>query len=163
LADDKAGRLPAASIASTGTASMSTLVFAYGTLKEGFPNFASNQGKRIPGAFLTVQRFPLYLVGPRRVPWLVHSAGQGERVAGQVFEVNDAALDVMDILEGVHASDGYRRVSIEVVDRDKEGAVAFPVLVYLKQPEQFASETISVGPLAEYTLDHAALYIRRNL
>ncbi|HUL66673.1 MAG TPA: hypothetical protein VLW55_18895 [Burkholderiaceae bacterium] len=74
-----------------------------------------------------------------------------------------AALDLMDILEGVGASDGYRRTSIEVVERDKEGAVAPPALVYVKQPDQFALETICVGPLAEYTLDRAALYIRRNL
>lgn len=142
---------------------MSMLVFAYGTLKEGFPNFTSNGGARIPGAFLTVQRFPFYLVGPRCVPWLVNSPGQGERVAGQVFQVDDATLDLMDILEGVHASDGYRRVTIEVVHRDKEGANAFPVLVYVKQPDQLALETICAGPLAEYTLDLAALYIRKNL
>jgi gamma-glutamylaminecyclotransferase len=142
---------------------MTTLVFAYGTLKEGFPNFASNKGARIPGAFLTVQRFPFYLVGTRRVPWLVNAPGQGERIAGQVFQVNDAALDEMDILEGVHVSNGYRRMTFEVVDRDKTEALAFPALVYVKQPDQFALETICVGPLAEYTLDHAALYSRKKL
>ena|SRR5262252_1728934 len=142
---------------------MTTLVFAYGTLKEGFPNFPSNRGARVPGAFLTVERFPFYLVGTRRVPWLVNAPGQGERIAGQVFQVNDAALDEMDLLEGVHASNGYRRMTIEVVERDKTGAVAFPALVYIKQPDQFARETICVGPLAEYTLGHAALYIRMNL
>ena len=138
---------------------MHALLFAYGTLKEGFPNFRINNGNRVPGEFMTVQRFPLYLVGARRTPWLVNSPGEGEQVLGQVFEVDDAALLQMDRLERVHAPDGYRRLTIEVGSRGKPGMVPFAVFAYFKQPEQLAQETIHSGPLAEYTLDHAILYI----
>jgi gamma-glutamylaminecyclotransferase len=137
---------------------MHTVVFAYGTLKEGFPNFKLNRGVRVPGEFQTVHRFPLYLVGARRVPWLVNSPEQGERVAGQVFRVDAAALRQMDLLERVDAPDGYRRLKIEVVERNPRGAPPFAALVYVKQPEQFAAETIRFGPLVEYTPDHAVLY-----
>ena len=40
-------------------------LFVYGSLKEGFPNFHVNQGRRVPGEFRTVRPHPLYLVGGR--------------------------------------------------------------------------------------------------
>jgi gamma-glutamylaminecyclotransferase len=138
---------------------MGALVFAYGTLKDGFPNFRINNGNRVPGEFMTVQRFPLYLVGARRTPWLVNSPGEGEQVLGQVFEVDDAALLQMDRLERVHAPDGYQRLSIEVGGRGKPGVVPFAVFAYVKEPEQLAEEKVWSGPLAEYTLEHATLYM----
>ncbi|WP_285414832.1 hypothetical protein [Variovorax sp. efr-133-TYG-130] len=35
---------------------MTDLVFVFGTLKEGFPNFTTNRGKRVAGEFVTVER-----------------------------------------------------------------------------------------------------------
>ena len=141
---------------------MPALIFVYGTLKEDFPNFHINRGSRVPGEFVTVRRFPLYLVGVRRVPCVLNSPGEGERVIGQVFEVDAAALQQMDMLEGVHESDGYSRLSIDVVDRDKSSAAAFAAFAYVKRPEQLAAETNRVGPLAEYTVEHASWYVRRE-
>ncbi len=46
-------------------------VFVYGTLKEGFPNFEINRGVRLPGTFIMAERYPLYLVGERCVPWMI--------------------------------------------------------------------------------------------
>jgi gamma-glutamylaminecyclotransferase len=141
---------------------MRTPVFTYGTLKEGFPNFGFNGGIRVGGEFVTMHRFPLYLVGPRRVPWLVNLPGQGERVVGQLFEIDDAGLLQMDALERVDASDGYRRLAIEVVERNRPGATPVVALAYVKLPEQLAEQTIRVGPLFEYTLEHASLYTPRD-
>ena len=62
-------------------------VFVYGTLKEGFPNFGTNTGTRIPGLFVTKERYPLYLVGQRHSPWMINTPGKGTQVIGQVFEV----------------------------------------------------------------------------
>ena len=58
-------------------------VFVYGTLKQGFRNFHVNRGTRLPGAFVTVEAFPLYVIGPFALPWLVHEPGRGERIKGQ--------------------------------------------------------------------------------
>ena len=137
-------------------------VFTYGTLKEGFPNFRFNGGVRVAGEFVTTHRFPLYLVGQRRVPWLVNAPGQGERVVGQLFELDDAGLLQIDGLERVDADDGYRRLAIEVVERGRPSAIPVVALAYVKLPEQLAEETIRVGPLFEYTREHAALYTRRE-
>ena len=54
---------------------MPTLVFVFGTLKQGFPNAATNRGARWPGNFRTEAAFPLYLVGERHVPWLLNAPG----------------------------------------------------------------------------------------
>jgi gamma-glutamylaminecyclotransferase len=137
------------------------LVFVYGTLKEGYPNFATNAGVRVEGAFRTVEALPLYLVGERRVPWLVQQPGVGFRVAGQMFEVDAATLAAMDRLEGTHESDGYRRVRIDVEVSDHGDAPLMSVYAYLKSPSQLADGIERIGPLEEYTLAHAALYRRR--
>ena len=96
---------------------MLTRIFVFGTLKEGFPNFATNRGRRVEGEFQTCQRLPLYLVGERFSPWLIDQPGEGFQVAGQVFEVDAATLALMDQLERTHEPDGYVRQTINVQDR----------------------------------------------
>jgi gamma-glutamylaminecyclotransferase len=142
---------------------MSHLVFVFGTLKEGFPNFRRNRGVRVPGEFVTEQRLPLYLVGERHSPWLINSPGQGHQIAGQVFRVDHAALEQMDTLERINEPDGYRRLSISVVAQGASSGVSSLVFAYLKHPEQLSLSDVRLGPLAEYTLEHAALYRSRGL
>ena len=137
---------------------MPELVFVYGTLKEGFPNFHVNKGARIPGVFATIERFPLYLVGERSVPWMIDEPGQGERIAGELFEVDAAGLARMDALEGTAEPDGYRRRRIAVAPVAGEGAAAIDAWAYLKETRQLAGATPRAGPLAAYTPGHAAAY-----
>jgi gamma-glutamylaminecyclotransferase len=138
---------------------MAHRVFVFGTLKEGFPNFAVNKGVRLPGSFRTLDRFPLYLVGERHVPWMLDLRGEGERVVGEVYEVDDAALAAMDRLERVGELDGYRRAVIRV-----EGDVApIEVFAYLKFAPHLVRSEARLGPIEEYTLDHARLYRSRSM
>ena len=141
---------------------MKHLVFVFGTLKEGFPNFATNKGRRLPGVFVTEDCYPLYLVGERHSPWLVDRPGEGERVAGQVFEVDETALAAMDALERIHEPDGYRRVRIPVVPDPGDGCASIDVFVYMKQARHFVQTEARVGPLREYMPEHAALYRPRQ-
>ncbi|MDH4260278.1 MAG: gamma-glutamylcyclotransferase [Gammaproteobacteria bacterium] len=142
---------------------MHTRVFVYGTLKEGFPNFGTNTGTRIPGAFVTTDRYPLYLVGERHSPWMVNTFGEGEPVVGQVFEVKPEVLGRMDILQRVSAPDGYERIQITVRSQTIEPEDELLVHAYLKHPRNLAGAEILAGPLPEYTLEHAALYRKRAL
>lgn len=137
-------------------------VFVFGTLKEGFPNFHAHQGTRVPGTFITRERFPLYLMGERHSPWLIHSPGEGHRIQGHVFEVDTLALAAMDKLERTTERDGYRRVVLDVESTDSGNLSILNAHVYVKQPAHLDSSEIRLGPLAEYTHEHAALYRPRS-
>jgi len=141
---------------------MAHRVFVFGTLKEGFPNFSTNRGTRVAGDFMTVERYPLYCVGERHSPWLVDAAGEGERVVGQVFEVDDGTLAAMDRLERTTEPDGYRRAMLEVEALDDGPGARCRVHAYIKPREQFALADARLGPLREYTREHAALYRSRE-
>ena len=142
---------------------MHTRIFVYGTLKEGFPNFDTNAGIRIPGDFFTKNRYPLYLVGERHSPWMVNTPGEGERVIGQVFEVKPEVLERIDILQRVSALDGYERIEIAVISQSAEGEVELLVHAYLKHPRNLAGADIMAGPFSEYTREHVAFYRKRAL
>ena len=139
---------------------MSTLVFVFGTLKQGFPNAATNRGERLAGEFETLQAYPLHLVGERHSPWLVDAPGEGVPVRGQLFRVDDAVLAEMDTLERISQPDGYRRAALAV--RDIISGTILEVQAYLKPHAQWQPGLSRCGPLAEYTLQHAALYRKRE-
>lgn len=138
------------------------LLFLFGTLKQGFPNAASNRGRRVGGVFRTLDRLPLLLVGERHVPWLVDSPGLGERVAGELYEVDAAALAAMDALERVGEPDGYQRKAVRVQADTPGDATVVLAQVYLKRADQVIEPDVQLGPLAEYTLEHARQYRHRN-
>jgi gamma-glutamylaminecyclotransferase len=133
-------------------------VFVYGTLKQGHRNAHVNAGVRVPGEFVTVERFPLYVIGPNQLPWLVASAGQGEHVVGQLYEVDDAALARMDALERITEPDWYARAEIAVRQRDDAQSPALRAWVYFGSASRLKTDVVHLGPLAEYTSAHAARY-----
>ena len=135
-------------------------VFVFGTLKSDFPNAEFNHGSRVAGQFVTRDRYPLYLVGERYSPWLVHAPGKGFQVRGQVYMVDDAGLEQMDRLERVQAADGYDRVRLAVIAETTN--TEKQVFVYIKSVQQLEAARVRLGPFAEYELSHAALYQRRS-
>ena len=131
-------------------------VFVYGTLKEGFPNFHVNRGARLPGSFVTMQRYPLHVLGAAGLPWLMQQPGQGHAVTGQVYEVDDAGLAAMDVLEQIDEPGWYERRRITV--QPQQGGAAIEVFVYFGNAERAAAEPVHFGPLADYTAEHARTY-----
>jgi gamma-glutamylaminecyclotransferase len=137
---------------------MPHLLFVFGTLKEGHPNFHINKGRRIPGDFVTAQAHPLFIVGPRLLPWLLERPGQGLPVIGQLFEADDAALALMDELERIDDPLWYQRRLIDVRPVDLPAAPPRRVWVYFGSEAGFAGQPVHAGPIAEYTLALAARY-----
>ena len=131
-------------------------LFVYGSLKEGFPNFHVNRGRRLPGEFRTLQPYPLYLVAGR-LPCLLPARGEGLQVQGQLFEVTADALALMDALERVGQPGGYRRELIDVQSMDAAAAAGEPIAAYayLQSAAMLEAAGPHVGPLALYTLEHA--------
>jgi gamma-glutamylaminecyclotransferase len=138
---------------------MRELLFVYGTLKEGFFNHHINRGERLPGEFVTRQRFPLYLIGPRYLPWLVNAPGEGEHVVGQLYRVDQAMLQVMDELERVGHAGWYERVTITVRSLDDDEPCPLDCHVYLGSQSRADADGVRLGPLPEYTLAHADLFL----
>ena len=118
-------------------------LFVYGSLKQGFPNFPVNQGRRVAGEFKTLLRHPFFLIRGQ-LPCLLPADGSGFQVLGQLFDVTASDLAAMDRLERVGEPGGYRRVEIDVL---AAAGLAGPAL--LAQPGQH------IGPIEVYTLSHA--------
>ena len=134
---------------------MNERLFVFGTLKQGFCNFHVNAGRRVGDVFVTRERHPLYVIGPRHLPWLLERPGEGHAVRGQLFEVDPPALAAMDALERIHDPRWYQRRRIEVVEPASGGAPAGPIeaWVYFGSALGFEGQTVHAGPLAEYTLE----------
>ena len=132
------------------------LIFVYGTLQQGHRNAHVNQGRTLPGRYRTVQRWPLYVIGPGFFPWLSHTAGEGEHVVGELVEVDDAALARMDALEQLEQPDWYRRAPIDVVP--ERGGEVVQAEAYFGAPQRLTMERVHVGPLVAYTLEVAARF-----
>jgi gamma-glutamylaminecyclotransferase len=139
---------------------MPVLAFVYGTLKEGFPNFRLNFGRRVGGTFRTRLPFPLYVVklpNEERAPWLVNAPGQGYKVFGQVFEIEPNNIAALDTFEGVDRPDGYVRVEIELEAMGDPHTLA-RAFVYMKKEHELARCLSKEGPFEEYTQALAAGY-----
>lgn len=131
------------------------LLFVYGSLKEGFPNFRHNAGRRVAGTFVTVQPHP-FMLADGQLPCLLPSPGEGLPVRGQLFEVDDAALARMDLLERVGDPGGYTRRPIRVVRDDAAGG-ELTAFAYMQDPAVLQQRPgPHLGPIAEYTMEHAA-------
>lgn len=112
---------------------MDAFVFVYGTLKKNFPNHERFLGRaRWIGDYRTVIPFPLVLNGERCSPCLIDRPGAGQRVRGEVYQVNTATLAALDRLERTAANDGYHRRLIEVVSQDRKIQTRLTVYAYFK-------------------------------
>lgn len=133
-------------------------VFVYGTLKEGFANYGINGGRRVPGQFRTAVRYPLFILGRKHLPWLVDQPGHGEHVLGQLFQVDDSALQKMDVLEQVDEEGWYSRKQIQVQATDDATMDLVTAFVYFGASDRVANEHIHAGPLAEFTIEQNHAY-----
>lgn len=137
------------------------LVFVYGTLKKGFPNHDRYMPRaRLVGTFRTQERYRLILNGDRLSPCMMAGAGNGRRVIGELYEVDQAGLTRMDRLERIDLPDGYRRHRIRVDRVDGPPSESCDVFVYLKAPEGVDDPRSEA--LETYTLEEARLYKTRT-
>jgi 5-formyltetrahydrofolate cyclo-ligase len=109
------------------------LVFAFGTLKRGFP---LHEKGLADAAFLgvarTAERYPMLIAGPWFAPVMLDRPGAGERVRGELYEVDDAALARLDAMESVGQPDNFRvPIAVEWTER---GEIC-EAHAYVKSPE----------------------------
>ena len=131
-------------------------LFVFGTLKQGFCNHPVNRGRRLGAQWVTVQPYPLYIIGAGCMPWLLDRSGQGLPVIGQLFELDDQLLAELDCFEQVDEPLWYQRRRIRVrphsADRAAGGDADAEAWVYFGGEAGFAGAVLHAGPMAEYTL-----------
>lgn len=130
------------------------LLFVYGSLKEGFPNFHVNKGRRVAGTYRTARACALYVISGQ-LPCLMPAVPGGHQVLGQLFEVNAEELAAMDALERVGEPGGYARSRIMLERVDMETTQDLQAFVYTQEALQLQRPGPHLGPLAEYTQEHA--------
>ena len=128
--------------------------FVYGSLKQGFPNFPVNQGRRVAGEFKTLLRHPFFLIRGQ-LPCLLPADSSGFQVLGQLFDVSGDDLAAMDALERVGETGGYRRVAIDVLAAADPAGPALRAQAYLQDPALLAQPGQHIGLIEVYPLSHA--------
>uniref|UniRef100_A0A087YPT4 Gamma-glutamylaminecyclotransferase n=1 Tax=Poecilia formosa TaxID=48698 RepID=A0A087YPT4_POEFO len=92
-------------------------VFVYGSLKRGQPNHPymtdSNNGKaEFLGTAVTVQKYPLVIATNYNMPFLLNLPGQGNRVQGEIYQVDGKMLEFLDSFENIPTM--YQRTAVEL-------------------------------------------------
>jgi len=99
-------------------------LFVYGTLKRGLSNHHYLAGARYLGEATTFEAYPL--VAPKIwYPYLIDAPGEGERVKGELYEIDLPTLKRIDRLEEYPRY--YTRRPIQVVDQEgrRHEAIAY--------------------------------------
>lgn len=98
------------------------LVFSYGTLKRGFPNYRLIKEAKASymGEAITNQKYPLLQAGRWNAPFLIDRKDYpgSHRIKGELFEVDENGMNVLDEFEGV-GSGYYKREKIKVSYKTK--------------------------------------------
>ena len=140
---------------------MTRLVFVYGTLKRGFPNYpAYMHAAQFVGICRTAEKYPLVLNGDRHVPCMLDTPGKGSAVSGELYRVDGAGLQRLDDLEAVGRPGGYERRIIEVLMDGGTEPRRRRALAYLMKPENVFD--VRSAWLSEYTLEDALKYRRKG-
>jgi gamma-glutamylaminecyclotransferase len=120
-------------------------IFAFGTLKRGFPLHREGLARaNYLGDGRTVERFPMLIAGPWFAPMMLNRPGSGFRVHGELYEIEDAQLAIIDALESI-GQPGNERIVVEVELSEGGRSAAF---AYVKSPD-IATPAHS-GLLADY-------------
>eukprot|EP00049_Salpingoeca_infusionum_P027118 m.30583 g.30583 ORF g.30583 m.30583 type:complete len:122 (+) comp9294_c0_seq2:223-588(+) len=114
---------------------MRNLVFAYGTLRKGESNHHFLESSKLLGNFCTPPRYTMYNIGP--YPGLIEG---DTAIVGEVYEVDDATLQMVDELEGV--PDMYRRDSVETPFGT--------AIIYIFQDKDYLKKEASVIPAGDW-------------
>ncbi|KAL4228660.1 hypothetical protein ACF0H5_011705 [Mactra antiquata] len=96
---------------------MTSLVFVYGTLKQGLPNHYLIEDKQsgicIPrGAAVTMEKYPLIIASEYNIPFMLFKPGRGHNITGELYEVDKIRLEKLDELEAHPKL--YERLQIRV-------------------------------------------------
>ena len=136
-----------------------TLLFTYGSLKQGFSNQHINTGERVAGNYRTCDRLPFYLMGDGHVPCVIHAPGTGHQVVGELYRASAQSLVDMDKLERIGEPGGYTRVTVALERTDGESGETVMAKMYVRLPSDVVPGEQRSELLEEYTTAHAQRFV----
>lgn len=117
-----------------------TQIFVYGTLKRGQPNhyrmFDTSNGKtEFLATACTTQKYPLVIATQHNIPFLLNIPGNGHRIQGEIYKVDEQMLKFLDAFEGVPTMYQRTPIMVEVMEvvKDLEARSSREVYVYSTQ------------------------------
>jgi gamma-glutamylaminecyclotransferase len=135
-----------------------TLLFTYGTLKQGFCNQHINTAEPVPGRYRTRDRLPFYLMGDGHVPCVIHAPGTGHQVQGELYRADARALVAMDRLERIGQPGGYSRITVALERTDGPALEVLMADIYVRLPTDVVTGEQRTELLEVYTAEHARLF-----
>ncbi|KAK3568905.1 hypothetical protein QTP86_019571, partial [Hemibagrus guttatus] len=149
-----------------------THVFVYGTLKKGQPNnyrmmdTAKGEAKFL-GRARTVNKYPLVIAGEYNIPFLLNIPGEGQRILGDIYSVDDPMLKFLDWFEGCPQMYQRTRVLLEVEEWVGEGEaedtpkVGSTTEAFLYSTTNYKPEWLQYPTFDSYDAygDHGLLYL----
>ena len=129
-------------------------VFVYGTLKKGFPNSHCLTGTKYIGEALTVDKYPLVIASRYNIPYLLGAKNLGNQVAGEVYDVTDSQLKVLDTLEGYPGY--YNRITIPVLT----GVDSEVISCYTYVLDRYKDSLLQCVMLNRYSEDESKKYVK---
>lgn len=112
-------------------------IFVYGTLKKGQPNhyrmFDNSNGKaEFLATACTTQKYPLVIATQHNIPFLLNIPGNGHRIQGEIYKVDERMLSFLDAFEGVPTMYQRTPIMVEVMEvvKDLKAGSTMEVDVY---------------------------------
>ena len=108
-------------------------LFVFGTLKAGCPLHEKGLlGADFLGRCKTVQPYPMMIAGPWFAPMMFDEPGSGYCVEGELYDVSESRLRLLDELESVPKPGNFRRtIEVESLESEEQREA----LVYMKGRE----------------------------
>ncbi|CAJ1086764.1 LOW QUALITY PROTEIN: gamma-glutamylaminecyclotransferase [Xyrichtys novacula] len=151
-----------------------THVFVYGTLKRGQPNnyrmFKSSNGKaELLASACTTEKYPLIIATKHNIPFLLNLPGQGHRVRGEIYKVDDKMLAFLDDFESCPSMYQRTVVKLEVeewlgVEEKERLAVGSITEAFVYSTTAYQPDWPSLSSYADYDAygDHGLEYETRE-
>lgn len=132
------------------------LVFVYGTLKKGFSNHPALGASSKMIAKARVEGFAMYKSDTSQYPVAIISMEHDNKIFGEVYEVDNGTLNLLDDIEGVDRQI-FRRITVPVTE-EKTGKEYEAYMYIVINPTTFAEillpakETTIITGISEWTL-----------
>ncbi len=112
-------------------------LFVYGTLKRDLCNHHYLQKAKYLGKAITKSSFPL--IAPKGwYPYLLDEEGEGHRVEGELYEVDEKTLANIDRLEEYPLYYTRRYIAVE----DQKGQIHRALAYFLSEPIEWRGQKI---------------------